>query len=804
MKKNTILREFVLFLILTIISTLVFANKQSNAKLNSLKIAVQQASLAPTPIGEGGEGTGFGWSISIDGDRALVGAPLMLNHGVVYVFEYQNNNWVETEILMPDDGHQFNRFGDAVSLSGNTAMIGAHFADGIDLGTGAVYVFEFENEVDWNFKQKLSVEDIGRAWFGDSVNVYGDTAMISGPSYDDEENHLNDIGAVFVFKKIDNQWEYVQVLLGDQPSSYDRFGESISLFDDQAIISKINNSENKGEAIVFEFINNEWTQIESLNHASIESNDQYGYSVSISGTLAVIGAPRDDDNGENSGAAYVFKKVMGSWVFEEKIISTDGSEYDQFGSHVRISGSEIFVGAKGYDSTKTNAGSVYVYQNTKNKWSQTNQIFIPDPISEDEFGSFLGVSAGKLIVGSNRGTVYSFNSMKSNWAFSEKLTVEAGSTYDRFGNSVSIFGDFAAVGSYKDDDNGPNSGSVYIYEYTTLKGWVQKVIIHASDATGHDYFGSSVHLSENRLIVGAENADNNEFSSGAVYVFDLENNVWSQTTKLTGDNFSSADNYGASVSYSNNHILVGASGENSQEGSVYIYELVNNMWQFGSKLQPTEGRTNGHFGTSVSLSGNLALIGASGEEAGLNSGGAAYIFENTNDEWSFKQRLVELSSDSRERFGNSVSLSGDRALIGASQADLNGINNSGAAYIFERDDDIWNMTQKLTAPDSDTLLDFGINVSLESDLLIVGASGYRTDSDSTRTGAAFVYYLDNDVWKLSDILKRSESSEYGGSVSINENKVLVGADASDVNGFRSGAAFIYSIDPDVIFRNSFD
>ena len=198
------------------------------------------------------------------------------------------------------------------------------------------------------------------------------------------------------------------------------------------------------------------------------SGDNFGRSVSVSGDYMIVGVPGDDDNGSSSGAVYVYEKdVNGIWGSEQKLTASDGAANDWFGWSVSISGNQLLVGAYRDEDNGDDSGSVYVFKKDGN------------------------------------GT----------WGSEQKLTTSDGAVGDRFGWSVSISGNQLVVGAANDDDNGDNSGSVYVYEKDGDGFWGNEQKLMASDGTAGDNFGWSVSISGDQLVVGAHWDDDNGIAS---------------------------------------------------------------------------------------------------------------------------------------------------------------------------------------------------------------------------------------------------------------------------------------------------
>ncbi len=376
-----------------------------------------------------------------------------------------------------------------------------------------------------------------------------------------------------------------------------------------------------------------------------------------------------------------------------------------------------------------------------------------------------------------------------------KLTASDGAVGDSFGYSVSLSGNRALVGAYKDDDNGIKSGSAYIYDYDGMN-WSQSAKLTPSDGAVDDWFGLSVSLSSDRVLVGAPFDDDNGISSGSAYVFDYDGMSWSQSAKLLAGDGEATDYFGYSVSLSGNRVLVGAYGDDdngSSIGSAYVYDFDGMNWNQSSKLTAGDGAATDWFGYSVSLSDDRALVGAYLDDDNGTDSGSAYVYDYDGMSWSQSAKLVAGDGATNDSFGYSVSLSGDRALVGARWDDDNG-SDSGSAYVFDYDGMSWSQSTKLTANDGAPYDYYGWSVILSDDRALVGA--IYDDDNGGNSGSAYIYDYDGVNWNQSNKLSASDGEaqdQFGRSVSLSSNRVFVGAPFNDDNGSSSGSAYIFNL-----------
>jgi hypothetical protein len=353
--------------------------------------------------------------------------------------------------------------------------------------------------------------------------------------------------------------------------------------------------------------------------------DYFGSSVAVSGDTAVVGAPSEDVgiNPDRPGSAYVFVRSGTTWSLQAKLTASDGADWDYFGCSVALSGDTAVVGAGGDDVvTNTNQGSAYVFVRSGTTWSQQ-----------------------------------------------AKLTAADGAAEDGYGGSVALSGDTAGVGAGGDDVGANTSqGSAYVFTRSGTT-WSQQAKLTAADGAELDYFGSSVAVSGDTAVVGASDGDvGANANQGSSYVFTRSGTTWSQQAKLTAADGDAGDQFGGSVAISGDTAVVGAQGDyvglNVGQGSAYVFARSGATWSQQQKLTAADGAAVDFFGRSVAVSGETAVVGASGDTIGANAGqGSAYVFARSGATWTQQTRLTAADGGWDARFGSSVAVSGDSAVV---------------------------------------------------------------------------------------------------------------------------------------------
>ena len=369
-----------------------------------------------------------------------------------------------------------------------------------------------------------------------------------------------------------------------------------------------------------------------------------------------------------------------------------------------------------------------------------------------------------------------------------------GASGDYFGFSVAISGDYAIVGAYnKTIGTNAQQGAAYVF-VRSGSGWTQQARLTANDGAVGDVFGSSVAISGDYALVGAYNDDNGaNANQGSAYVFVRSGSTWTQQTKLTAADGAANDYFGSSVAISGDYALLGAFGDdigaNSRQGSAYVFERSGSSWTQQAKLTATDGVADDGFGSSVAISGDYALVGASNDAIGTNAyQGSAYIFQISSflffpRTWTQRAKLTASDGASGDYFGFSVAISGDYALVGASDKTIGSNIGQGSAYVFVRNGSNWTQQAKLTTTDGAAGDFFGSNVAISGDYALVGAYGDDIGANSEQ-GSAYIFKRTGAIWsRVRQVSDNSPANTYNGrSVGLSNGSFIIGGPA----GFDDG------------------
>jgi hypothetical protein len=396
------------------------------------------------------------------------------------------------------------------------------------------------------------------------------------------------------------------------------------------------------------------------------TDDYFGVGADIEGDWAVVGAYYDNGAGTNSGAVYVFQRAGNNWTQYAKLYGSSTGTSDHAGYEVSISGDVILFGSYHDDPGASSAGSAYAFVNDNGTWTEISRL------------------TATIGGASNAGT------------------------NDHFGWSVAIDGDWAVVGSFRDDVlyNGTpyaDAGSAYIFwrdrKGTSAVGDDTFEPLHQLTAFvpyWSDEFGYDVSISGDRIVVGAPLRNSLQSGdAGAAYVFlrddrgtpsNLSDDVWAPDTELQVPNGAASDYVGRSVAIDGDRILLGADGVNhsglSDAGAAYtfIWDSFGSYWYLESQMLCSIPTASAYFGWEVALDGNRAAIGACGDDVAGTNSGAVYVWENCSGSWQERVRVLGQDSRAGDQLGYTVALDGNQVLGGAYAHD-HICSNQGSAFI---------------------------------------------------------------------------------------------------------------------------
>jgi len=365
----------------------------------------------------------------------------------------------------------------------------------------------------------------------------------------------------------------------------------------------------------------------------------------------------------------------------------------------------------------------------------------------DEFGRAVALDGDVLVVGAMRddelgtqaGAAYVYRFDGSQWVQEDKLFPDEEEGFTWFGRSVAVDGDRVVVGTNRDDELGPGAGAAYVFRYAGGQ-WTQEAKLLASDGEGGDSFGVAVAIAENAVLVGAVDDDVNGVEQvGSAYVFRFDGLGWSEEDKLVADDAAHLDQAGTAVAIDGDTALLASIGDDgSVSGSVYVFERDGLGWAQSAKLVASDGQEGDRFGWSLDIEGNRAVVSAYSDDDNGNWSGSAYVFSRQGARWTEDAKLLADDGESGDWFGHSIALSCPKVLVGANRDDVGALSDAGSAYVFRFDGVQWVQETKLVADAGQEGAWFGCAVALAGDTACVGALGFGFPSIP---GEAYLYDL---------------------------------------------------------------
>ncbi len=379
------------------------------------------------------------------------------------------------------------------------------------------------------------------------------------------------------------------------------------------------------------------SELAKLTGSDLAGIGLFGSSVAIDADVALIGARFDTDGKSPSGSAYVYRFDGGSWTEEAKLTASDGDwgRLFGFGTSVALSGKVAVIGAPGDDDAGFGSGSAYVYRYDGTAWGDEVKLTASDAAERDWFGTSVSIDGDVAVIGAPQpwydggtGSAYVYRFDGANWIEQAKLTPYIGVNGGQFGRSVSLSGDVALIGAAHHPYDPTRGGAAYVFRFDG-SSWFQQDTLAGSDSAYGDWFGASVFVSGDVALVGAPGPEYDSNVTGAAYVYRFDGSSWIEETKLVPADAEEGDRFGVSVSLSGDLAVIGAADDEDDgiaSGSAYVYRFDGANWIEQAKLIASDASDGDWFGRGVSASGDVALIGAPWDHDAGSTSGSAYVF----------------------------------------------------------------------------------------------------------------------------------------------------------------------------------
>lgn len=449
--------------------------------------------LAPDDNRTGNDGDLLGMSVAISDNEIVAGG----NNDEVFAYKpaSSGSGWLATPIRLTSTQHSF---GESIALAGDTLLVGAPLTYYRGTASGSVTPFAFDGSV---WQEQSAFYPLNSAYgFASSVAISGSTAVASFPG--------KDVASIFT-RDVSGRWSWQTDLPQASGPTSDAPPNVVVIDGDTVLLaspfSAVGANLSQGYAAVYQRSGAAWgTSAGFLGDSSGKSYDLFGYSVSLSGTTAAIGAPGAD---ASAGCVYIFARNGNTWNLQQKLKASDASADNFFGAAVSIAGDRLVVGApfvsglvvEGGGSPPVTPGKAYIFERSGTSWSERKKLTASDGSVGDRFGEAVSVAGGTVAIGAPlkdgyKGAVYVFSGSGASWPLQQELVPSLRSF---FGNVLGLSGNRLVIGN-------PGTESAMLFERSGAS-WAGRAIF--SDDRSSSYFGSAVGISGSALILGAPGND---------------------------------------------------------------------------------------------------------------------------------------------------------------------------------------------------------------------------------------------------------------------------------------------------------
>ncbi len=527
-------------------------------------------------------------------------------------------------------------------------------------------------------------------------------------------------------------------------------------------------------------------RVANLAPSPLTQSTGFACAIAMSGDSMVVGAPRDDSRGRNSGVVLIYEQDGG--VFGEPVIlsASDAREYDFFGNAVAIDGDWIIVGAQGTSQQGLLTGSAFILERVGDSWIEQAVLEADMPMNRDLFGHAVAVSGNKFVVGARwkdelgtrSGAAYVFERAPNGSVIRSRLMADDHMSGDMLGESVAIDGDTIALGAWSADPMGLNSGAVYVFKHDGVD-WKQEAKVTASDGAAFDNFGAAIDLRGDLLLIGAEGDDDRGEDSGSAYLFERNGGTWSEAQKLTGSDGAAGDHFGQAVALGLSSAFVSAPGKDGVQvdaGAVYRFLRPASTW-----VEDSQAVGGQEFGKAIAIDGDLL---ASSDSSGL---GSLRVFDPLPGSLSELAEIEAISvGGAGVNFGSHVALAGEMLL--AADADAMVDSERGLIQVQSKHNPGFAQ-QIIGSPPGSAVI--GGDLAVDGSLLVA--------SSGNSMGGAWLferrgggYVLSRDLGTLSALRLWSAVDS---TVTVSERRFALGMPNATVQGrSNSGVVILYERD----------
>ncbi len=672
----------------------------------------------------------FGHALDISGNRLVAATPFAdagaIDAGIVELFDVSDGT---PPLTIPNPSPApLDYFGHAVAIEGDLVVVGAYLDDTFEADAGIVYVFDAATG---GLLHTLGQPNPSRSdYFGVSVAISGNMIAVGARRAD--VGAIDD-GAVYLFDA--NNGSLVREIVNPTPENFDSFGRSVAISGNFVVIGADgDNTGAPGSGAAYVYAVDSGELVHTLLNPTPAFVDVFGYSVSISGNNVVVGAFRAEEGAPDSGAAYLFNATTGGLL--KTWPNPTPADLDAFGAATAVDGDTVVVGAYWDDTSGTDAGAAYVFDVVSGGLAHA----LPNPTlgSFNYFGYAVAVEGNLVVVGApfedvnnvtNVGQVFLFDAASGDllWTISNPQPAAS----DSFGLSVAISGNLVVVGAYRADIGATDSGIAYVFDATT--GDLVSTLENPTPEN-HDYFGFDVAIWNGQVLVGAyRDDDDGAIDAGAAYLFDAATGLL--LASLSNPTPEAFDYFGYTVAISEDAMVVGAYQDDTGEsnaGSVYVFDRLSAA-PLGEINNPTPEASD-QFGLSLAIWGTTLAVGAPRKDLGEFDAGAVYLFHAITG--ALNHTLVDAAPQAGGNFGGAIAMSDNLLVVGARRRDFPLVDGAGSVDLFDATTGLLLRQVMNPAPAANDF--FGWSVATGSNITAVGTP--LVDGATTDRGAVSLFY----------------------------------------------------------------
>jgi|GEM_PF-5920297 len=730
--------------------------------------------------------------ITVDGDQAILG------NG--HIFERGSGGWEQVAKLGVDSIYGFTQTFNAASLNGTIAVLGRWDADdwGAD-DAGHVWIFESDNDGNWTQSAFLRPpEPSDYDYFGRAIEIHDESVLVACPQKD--HSSYDDAGVVYVYRKIDGQWQLTQTLVEPIINSDSHFGSDIALHGNRLAVlnGPTSGSMTRFSSLyLYEWDGDNWMWQTMVTPPATIGQHRRLKTVAMNQARLAIGENVSFGDTYYAGGIHVYDFDGANWMFDTLMQSTP--RVGSIGTTIALDGDAILAAPEIYDEG-TDYPAVFYFEKGSNGWHQRHvyrQYF------ESGFGRALAFAGDEVLIHpgiyvfERRTEASSCNAdfrlddcrddCNANGIYDE-CEITRGESEDCNRNGIPDECDFAS-GMEQDCNQNEIPDSCELANSVPIRGHR----ITVSNPSAFEYAGTSVVVDGDLAVLGIPDRTGEFNDEGAAAIFARTDGDWSEVTTIEASDGSFNEEFGSSVAISEPFIFVGAWHESeldgvARRGAVYVFEDVAGQWIERQKLLASDPTSAAGFGSAIAIDGQHLVIAASGSLFSTNNG--VYVFENIDGLWQETTKLLPTTETSPTRFGKSIAVSNNRLVVGSPYEFMNEGTDVqiGAAYVFEFHDGAWSQTNRFSDVDDS----YGLAVAVNENYAAISAP--ISSRFAEYGGLVEIFEYDGSAWGLTETIRPfapATNNRMGQSLLFDGSQLIITSSSADLPVYDHGVIHIH-------------